>query len=314
MLPYSLQISVIFHLMILTGSLAPHEAPLDEINRRQHSQTALATTPCPELRQIGTSLTVDGRYNEAEDTLRYYIENCYSDPDSWRAFNPHSTSVQFKSEDNDRWLAHREWLKTVMFLNTQEPRYYCSALISLLNSFSYIDPKTNSQDWNGSVAVIDHLLGTTQCQKFETLIRSDRAYTRDLQYRVWADTVRDSLATPLDTTKPSLEELGMEWIRKPSAVAALPQDITRRFGAVTVSQNPFEVSSELCVELLEDGYVKLEILDMLGNQHYESSGYTHRTKGRSTITLPETLPAGWLIARLSTPSGEVRSVKLQKLK
>jgi len=62
---------------------------------------------------------------EQYDTLRLFIEKCAaSDSESWYAFSHISSAVQLMSEDTTRYDIYRNWLISVLYLNTTQPYYF----------------------------------------------------------------------------------------------------------------------------------------------------------------------------------------------
>ncbi|HYE75777.1 MAG TPA: T9SS type A sorting domain-containing protein [Blastocatellia bacterium] len=159
---------------------------------------------------------------------------------------------------------------------------------------------------------MDYILENDLCPGDADSYIEQRWGLRNDQWRIWADTVKDSIATPLDTNNLTLEELGLEWIRPNKSVAADGQPL-KSLGVVSVENNPFRKSTEVTLEILRDGHARIEIYDMLGRQHYDLGNSNRFCKGKHLIELPQDLPVGTLLLRVSTPGGEIKTVQLKKL-
>ncbi|MEP7235746.1 MAG: T9SS type A sorting domain-containing protein, partial [Ignavibacteriota bacterium] len=270
-----------------------------------------ATDVCIRLKTNGHYLTQASQWKQAADTLRMYIEKCANQNESFRAFTELDGAVGFMNNDNDRWLDYREWLKKVLYLNL-DTIYYCQDVNSILGTFAYIRLGQN-QDWNGGVAVIDYLLQNNRCPYEEALLISSRKSTRDKQVQIWRDTVgADSANKPLDTSAVTLESLDLQ-ILKGSQFGVVSSPIGHTNNVIIsliATKNPFNDATALRYELGDGAALSLQIYDVLGKQVY-SKGEGIKEPGMYEIQLGGKLfPEGAYFARLSTLSGEVKTVKL----
>jgi hypothetical protein len=84
-----------------------------------------------------------------------------------------------------------------------------------------------------------------------------------------------------------------------------------RIGTLAASPNPFGENLELRYELIKSAMVRIDVFDILGKTIYESpQGF--KEKGEHQLTIPTQWTPGTYYIRLSTPSGEIKTVKVIK--
>ncbi len=252
-------------------------------------------------------------YRKGYDSLRYAIETCPNYSLSSSYFNHISGAVSNMSNDTGRFIDYREWLKKVLYLNTQNWRYYCADVRSIMFTMNYFPGRGN--DYNGSIAILKYVIESGKCPK-EYFAFSDTTMTlwgntRKHQYQNWHDSVRDSIATPFDTTLPSLESLNLQILfgldHAVQEHEAVDLSAIRLFEA---SPNPFHTTAELHYHLGSTAGLKLQIYDALGKEVYNDPiGF--RSAGDYTIKLnTSSWSSGSYFARLSSLAGGVVSIKL----
>jgi hypothetical protein len=238
------------------------------------------------------------------DTARAFIESCAQFEWSWRAFGWASGAVDYLKPYNSIYLQYRDWLKSVVFLSPSD-RYYCADLGAIYYTFArYIGP--NGHDYNAAIAILDYIVRCGRCDSAGDW--ATRQSLRDEQWLHYRDTVRDSIANPLDTTLPSLDALGLGLLTvKEHGYAARP-DILH----LSASQNPFDRVTELTFELSEIDVASIEVFDVLGNRVFNSERRVYEP-GTQDITIDLSgSGSGTYYARLTTAHGDTRTVKLVK--
>ncbi len=266
---------------------------------------------CTRLKTNGHFLAQGSQWKQANDTLRLYIEKCANQPGSDHAFAELDGAVGFMSDDNNRWLDYRDWLKKVLYLNL-DTFYYCADVNSILTTFSYLIPE-HGKDYNGSIAVIDFLLQNNKCPDAQLNLLEGRKYLRDKQVEIWRDTVHDSTKTPLDTSVVTLESLDLQILKGPEfgVVPSPASHVGNAIISFVATKNPFNDGTVVRYELEDASALRLEIYDELGRQVYsEREGI--QESGQHEIQLSGKLfSEGTYFARLSTLSGEVRTITLK---
>jgi hypothetical protein len=270
------------------------------------------TNICEDLFERVRQMNLAGQYRQSNDSGRYFIENCANTPRSFRGFTQIGSGVQFMSDSPDRWYELRDWVKKVLFLNTSDPQYYCGGVRLLFMSFQHFDP-IKGNDHNGMVALIDYMVTSGKCPDDTATYRLERLRVRNLQHQIWADTVKDSLATPLDTAMVTLEDIGLEWVRGQSHVASEPAPTGHGLISFRARENPYRRETVLEYEIDMDLRVRIEIFDVLGRRVLGDDIGLLTPKGRHSFKLPADLPSGTLMARISSGNGEVRTIQLRKL-
>lgn len=248
------------------------------------------------------------------DTGKLFIEHCANYEDAWRAFNDISYSLDFLKSDSDRYINFVGWLKDVLYLNTQDSGYWCADVSSLVYTFHYVDSRGKS-DGLGAIAILKYVKESGRCIGFGSIDDYDELhsfYMNEITQH-WRDTVTDSIATPLDTTLPSLEDLDLGILRGKSAVVSGGAvSNAPRLSHVTAERNPFTDEVALNVELTTSTMLRLDIYDELGRSVYgEAFGYMQKGDHRFSVN-GKAWADGVYYARISTSGGEIRTVKLIK--
>jgi len=250
------------------------------------------------------------------DTLRYFIETCPLYTDGFQAFSMLDGAVTKMTQDKMKYPRYREWLLSVLYLNTIDPRYYCADVQSLLMTFQYVPGR--GYDLNGALAINKFLLETSRCPTLINYIKNDGwNQTRKEQYKHWQDTVTvDTNLFKLDTTLPSLEELGLGILREnPNAGVKPVHELKYTLGDITASSNPFTKETYISLEMLQIGLVKFELCNELGQVVQSNDIGRVIEKGHHIIPIDgSNLSTGTYYARFSTSGGEVRTLKLKHIK
>jgi len=267
---------------------------------------------CYRLYNKGRGAYEVEKYRQAYDTLRAYVEQCYNTTGHFYlgVFSDIGAAAQMMSPalfHPDNMVAAREWFKKVLYYRP-DTNYYCADVSAMMLTTTYWEGR--GHDYNASLAVIKYLFDSNKCTSFFDV---DWKKAREAQYKIWRDTVKDSLLTPLDTTLPTLEEIGMEILRgKPASVSTEISPAAKRLASITASPNPFKVEIALKVELNASTMLRLDIYDQLGSLMYgEGQGY--KLKGEHLFAIDGRVwSKGVYYARISASNGEVLTVKLIK--
>ncbi|MEI8134497.1 MAG: T9SS type A sorting domain-containing protein [bacterium] len=264
---------------------------------------------CTRLKNNGHNAIQAGEYVQANDTLRLYIEMCANQNGSFHAFSELDGAVSFMNDVNNRWLEYRNWLKKVLYLNT-DTLYYCSDVSSMITTFQYFQPG-RGVDNNGEVAIIDFLLDLNRCPENKFSLIDFRNSIRSVQVKIWRDTVgADSIHKPLDTSAVTLESLDLQILRGPQKAVSPDRQSGSAITLFLATNNPFTDATVLRYELADAVPVRLVIYDILGREVF-SEGEGMKQAGEHKIAIDGKLfPSGTYYARLSTLSGEVKTVKI----
>ncbi len=254
-----------------------------------------------------------GAYRKGYDSLRYAMEHCPNFVIAPSFFHSIDGAVANMSNDTTRFIDYREWLKKVLYLNTQDWKYYCADVESIMFTMNYFPGRGN--DVNGSLAILKYVVESGKCMK-EFFGSSDTtsslwSRTRLIQYHNWQDSVRDSIATPFDTTLPSLESLNLQILFGQDFVVHEHEVIDpSAISLLEASPNPCVNTTELHYRIRSTAALRLSVYDALGKEVYNDPiGF--RPEGDYTLKLNTALwPSGSYFARLSSLVGGVVTVKI----
>ncbi len=228
------------------------------------------------------------------DTLRRYIASCGKNNDSYDAFNGLSGAAQFMSDDPTRFDIFRNWLISVLYLNTTSPYYFCACMESIAGTYQY-----------GKY----HPLATLAILKY---IDSNGCSSKGNRDQIVTDSSIDFQEGYDPTHLPSLDSLGLGFLLQkngvPSESGALPSIYLTSFAS---NPNPFKNEIALDFTLNRMSYVTLAIYDELGRSVWGDGRGSSLEAGRHTVHIEgRSLPSGSLYARIATGFGEVKTVKL----
>ena len=234
-------------------------------------------------------------YVEQYDTLRHYIESCAKNDDSYEAFPSLDGAVQNYSDDATRYDRYRDWLISVLYLNTTQLFYFCACMQSIAGTYvASVYHHVN----NASLAVINYLRSIPACDQPGL----EKEYKNSVDYLK---------GKGLDTTLPPLDSIGLGFLLKsgvPSTLTPLPSQYLTSF---TSSPNPFRKELALEFTLNRMAYVQVAVYDDLGRLVWGDGRGSSLEAGTHDIHIDaSSFPSGTLYARISTGFGVVKTVKL----
>lgn len=270
------------------------------------------TNICNALSNKFQSLGGGGQYQQAYDTARSYIEHCAGLSYSYSAFEFIGDYNSQRDTSRFRFDEYREWLKNVLYLNT-DSSYYCADVFQILETFGWFND-VRGKDIKGALAVDSFLVKSGKCPASSKYIDSINipAGWREI-YNEWLDTLQNPSLTPFDSTLPTLEDLDLGILRGQNGAHLLPISNSSIIGSLIASENPFTNETSLRIELNDAALLKLEIYDVLGKRLYSDSKFFEAGNENWSIEGKD-LPHVQMYARVSTLSGEVKTIKLQHIK
>jgi hypothetical protein len=272
------------------------------------------TENCDSLRFKIWDYTGPEQTQQCYDTVKKFIETCYNDPWAPSMFQYFSAALQLlAAADSSLWLEGRQWLESVLYLNTTNPAYFCACLDAIGATFHSPSDTTETLLWeeqNRQQALAQWEIQNTSC---DTPFLQNQFYaTRASQYEDW---LNDTLI-PLDTTIPPLSSLGggLDTLLARhllySNVSWHPQSIILN---ATASPNPVSTGTVITFGISQEAYVKINLFDLLGHE-VTSPGFEGLfAPGNHEVPLSlQGLPGGTYFARILTAYGNVATVKLVK--
>ncbi|HET9137414.1 MAG TPA: hypothetical protein VFO76_12320 [Candidatus Kapabacteria bacterium] len=228
------------------------------------------------------------------DTLRMYIERCAFDNFSYSVFGSMNGAVQFMSADTNRFLPYRDWLISVLYLNMNQPLYFCECMNSISTTFQF-----GKNAYLGHLAVKNYMRAHhPECWGSG----DDKEYANDSVYDVQAGYDVNHL--------PPLDSLGLGFLLKASTPS--PTTVEGNYlVSFTSSPNPFKNETHLRFHLNRMAYTTIGIYDVLGHQVWgDGNGRSLEAGDHEVIVDGTLLPEEALYARIETGFGEVRTIRL----
>ncbi len=288
-------------------------------NEQPQSSFNLSNQDCLSLYDKGYYLQQNGESQKAYDTLKKYVEQCANEKNSNGygevAFGSLNSANAHRSDDLNRFIEFREWLKSVLYLNEQPGipgiRYYCGDVYLILGTFYYNPPI--GTDVKAQMAILKFVHDSGQCK--EAFPEFDKEYNelRQRLISLYRDSVLDTIATPLDTTLPNINDLGLSILRgKQNGVTSPTHKTSVNLSFLRAEENPFTNEVALVYELSDASLVRVEVYDVLGNSVYGNGGGLQQAGEHHLPIDGSHWSKGTYYARLITLSGEVKTVKLIK--
>ncbi len=267
----------------------------------------------------------------AYNSAKLYLETCYdSIPLHYDAFGIMGDALggmgrfPFEDTDNARWANWREWLKSVLWLNRVNPVWYCICAESIAGSYEW-DSTANGVDYNAVIAVDRFLLQSGRCTFYDSSLKGALINDSLQRHQIWWDTFSrhheyvdtnfpgDSVDFPVDTTIPTIQQLGLQVLLGPPAEVSTSTFSQKGMGVLTASENPFNKETTVSFLMGEYAYVSFQLSDVLGRVVQGDFKGTVLPPGAHSFDIDGTnLPSGTYFARVTTPLGETRTLKLVK--
>jgi len=275
--------------------------------------TDLSKEDCGSLFDKGHNYGIDGMYQKEYDTLKKYVELCANikigNSKGEVAFTPLDGANGYRNNDENRHVEYREWIKSVLYLNL-DTIYYCRAVSSIVTTLNYNPPV--GRDYKAMEAVMRYVVDSGKCKLRFTDIQDILNEIHYYHHQIWRDSVQDSIATPFDTTGlPTIDDLGLSILRGLQN-SVTPATNEPRLGELIATRNPFTDILELKYRLDKSAMVRIDVYDLLGRSVY-SEGQGYKAEGEHVLSLQsKAWASGSYYVRLSSPSGEVKTVKVVK--
>ncbi len=246
------------------------------------------------------------------DTAKELVEQCtfyYPDVISGFEFMTHAATAL--GNTGQRRSDYYAWLKSVLYLNTVNPEYFCSCVEALAGEIPvphHIYPDTG-YDW--VLAIQNWLIQNTSCDSAS--LRGIYNRTRETQRETWQNDPSqyklDTTLPPLDSIEPGLQEL----LEKHLLYADVPENFHGILSNASANPNPTGNGTVISFGISKEAYVKIELFDLLGHE-VSSAGYESLFEpgNKSVPLLLAGLPSGTYYARIMSAYGEVQTVKLVK--
>ena len=294
----------VFLMILWAGTLSAQGLPVADL---------VTDSSCGYLLYLGTGLSQSGNYDSSLKILESYIQTCAMQNTSWTAFHWVGNDMYNLDKSQSHYIEYREWLKSVLYLDTGT-QYYCSDANEIIGTLQWFNDSLGWDD-NGMCAIIKYIIQSNKCPDLDSILWSHYVADRKGQYQHWQDTVRvDTTIYKLDTTLPTLEDLGLGILRGPQNSVVSPKDFGQLSAIVLhSSENPFKSETEIWYDLKESRLIRFGIYDQLGREYTSHSLSKLQHPGRQTITIDGAdLPSGIYYARVSAFDGEVRTLKIVK--
>ncbi len=269
-------------------------------------------TGCQHLINAVNAYSSNFLWQKCYDTAKYFIETCPQFAQSWRAFDYMNGAVQgFRPQDTAIYFKYQQWLKSVLYLNTSDPEYFCACVEAFGGTFQYAGDSGEQAYWrtgNRELAVVQWLLQHTNCDT--GMLKHLYRNTRDGEYQAWLN----DTTIKLDTTLPSMHDLGLDSMLNLHLGVSLAQSpFAASLSTVHLSADPFTARTNLLFEFDKMVYLKAKVYEELGRMLIgDGSGHSFEP-GRHQIPIDlSAYPAGAYYVRIVLGDGETKTIKMIK--
>ena len=277
--------------------------------KRNNTPASADSSTCISLYWKGSRYVSNGMWNLGKDTLEYFVESCPLDANAPGALGYLPGAVSGLASQSE-WLAFREWLFKVLYLNPDSV-YYCTDAEDLISTFNYVDG-SRGDDMRGRIAVENFIVNSGKCPYLVESIQKSMQKQWQLLHDKWLSS--GDTSTPFDSTLPTLQDIGFELLLGPQYAVehhgAMPSSV---LGTIESSPNPFTSDAEIRYTLNVPASLTVEVFDLLGKKVTTLVPSVMTTNGDYILKLPGTsLASGTYYVRFTVPEGEVRTLKLTK--
>jgi hypothetical protein len=284
-------------------------------NKSSLSEEINSPEDCNEIFGYGKGAINFGHYKQGYDTLKYMVEHCAPNnfwPYSQMAFSVMPSGLQY-TDDPLRQTKHVEWMKSVLYLNTINPVYYCEASEWIMRCIGE-DTANTGIDFNNMLAVAKYILESGKCDfmrgTWEGWYEDYRRQQREAWVLSWGV---DTALHPLDTTIPTLEDLDLEILRGQQGSVASGESSAPSLLDLRAATNPFSTATEIEYTLGNSAQVELSLFNALGQVVWSQPfGKVEDAATHKASIGGKGLQSGSYFLRVATLTGDVRTVKLIK--
>ena len=255
-------------------------------------------------------------FNWGYDSLKSFVERCPTNVNAPSAFGAMSGAVQNGGHGQSPgcWIDFKSWLISALAWNPHDPTYFCADVETLVGalaserdtSWSQLNTATNKR-----LSIVLWLIHNPLC----TNGSDSEEYTnsRGSQKETWFNT-QDTTKVPFDTTIYSMHDLGLDSVLKYAALLGVNSNHTESIiSNATASPNPLSDGTVVSFGMSREGYVKVEVFDLLGHPAAAGSFESVLVAGNFSVPISlHGLPSGTYYARILTTYGETATVKLVK--
>ncbi len=251
----------------------------------------------------------------AFNTEMAFVERCPTDPHASFAFGDLTMEVQSGGDGTlpGALLDFRAWLLTALAWNTTNPNYFCSCVNAIAYTFgtSSTDYASENTATNKGLSILYWLDSNPLCTSpYDWQLYND---SRGSQEETWFNT-QDTTKVPLDTTKYSLQDLGLDSVLKYAGLLGVHEpSMASIISNATAFPNPTGEGILVSFGVSKEAYVVIRLFDVLGHDVTVSGFGGVVQPGNLSVPLSlQGLSAGTYYARIQTTYGEVQTVKLVK--
>ncbi len=249
------------------------------------------------------------------DTMEHYVETCAKTDTQYQ--DGIGIVIGEGNWDNGPGTNQsiRAFLESVMARDKSQ-EYLCGILGGIVQTYEDQIPS----DYNDAVTVLDYIICCSPCILRDSVAESsfwqDRAEQRIQEDIVFQDTVRDSLLTPIDTSEPTMHDLGLDsLVQYFGELSVQNANVENIISNATANPNPNPTGEGTVISfgISQEAYVKIELFDILGHEVGSAGFESLFEPGNKSVPLSLAgLPSGTYFARILTAYGEAQSVKLVK--
>ncbi len=276
-------------------------------NKENLPQSVLSLDSCKLLYNLANAYDENNMYRECYDTARKFIETCPNYQGSYEGFQFTDVGIANSNlNDTARYRQYREWLISVLFLNTTDPTYFCTCIASIAGTYQYSEHKRfpNALNTIYRWMLTHHYCPNFSWHKYDSLTMIEN-------HAEWIGSGDSAKGKPFDTTMNTMAELGLGFLDSLTfGVNPSKTPSSTYLSDLNISPNPSHGLVTAKYSLSRQGFIQFTVFDALGRVVWSRAG---ESEFEGTHELPIDLrstPSGTYYVRIEAGFGEVKTVKI----
>ncbi len=247
------------------------------------------------------------------DTMEHYIETCAETDSQYLTGLNVLLGAAVWDGGSGTWQSLRTFLESAMSRDKSQT-WLCTILDAIRTTYENQTPS----DYNDAVAVLDYIICCDPCGGVRdsaslSSFWQDRAGLRNQEDLIFQDTVHDSILTPIDTSEPTMHDLGLDsLVQYFGELGVQNASVENIITNPSAYPNPTGNGTVISFGTTKEAYVIIALYNVLGQQAASQGFQNMMQPGNHEVPISlQGLPSGTYYARIQTSFG-IQTVKLVK--
>ncbi len=262
-------------------------------------------TTCNHTLGMGYSLVTDGLYDQAYDSVCYYLSHCYAVADPNEAFGALSMAGADTVRSPTGRTSLKGFLLSVLPLRSDDA-WFCACVVSFEGTF-FEDANYDRK----YLSLLKWLIDNPRCTAKRSAYAAAYDQARQDDYHSWQDTMHHPEV--YDSTLLTMDQMGLDTVLKIAASDGVHYEAlgSQIILDARVTTNPFPNATSVSLSIGREAYVYIDVFDLLGHK-VTGSGGVFEQGTRDVPLAMDAAPPGIYYVRITTANNEVRTLKITK--